>query len=170
VKSLFPVALLSLSACLPPINAVPVVGAASVLISHGSAQSPEGGSVGTLLSQTLPPSPNVKALRISAWGASGAQGNPRAFYLYVGSALPIAVNIEAPLSWFRCEVEVVKAVDKAFYSSVCFVGDLAGATVTSVHSMDGPLNWAEPIVIRGAGKGVLLGDVTQTGLIVETLN
>jgi len=123
-----------------------------------------------LLSQTLPPS-NVKVVRISAWGSSTGQGNPRAFYLYVGADLPIAVNIEQPIRWFRCEVEAVKAgTDKAVYSSVCFVGDLAGATVTSVHSMDGALNWAEPIVIRGAGKGVLLGDVTQTGMIVETLN
>ena len=178
MKRLIPLAyffftcLLVLSACLPlpPVNPVPLVAAASVAVSHGSAQSPAGGEIGTLLSQTLPPS-NVKALRISAWGSSTGQGNPRAFYLYVGNDLTIAVNIEAPLRWFRCETEAIKAApDKAVYSSVCFVGDLAGATVTSVHSIEGPLNWAAPIVIRGAGKGVLLGDVTQTGMIVETLN
>lgn len=155
------------SACLPVSTSV-TLAAASVTVSHGSAQSPEGGAIGTLLSQTVQ-SAGVKALRVSAWGTSTSQGT-RAFYLYVGNDLPIAVNLTTPILWFRCEVEVIKAVDKAGYSSVCFVGDLAGATVTSVHSMEGSLNWSEPIVIRGAGKGVLQGDVTQTGMIVETLN
>lgn len=159
------------AACLPPVNPAPVVGSASVTVSHGLAQSPEGGAIGTLLSQTVQPAVGTKALRISAWGGGTSQHPGRTFYLYVGQDLPIAVNLTTPILWFRCETEVVKTGGAtAQYSSVCFVGNLSGDTVTAVHSLDGSLKWSEPLVIRGAGKGVNQGDVTQTGMVVEVLN
>lgn len=156
-----------LAACLPAPPAV-VVGAAGVAVVHGSAQSPGDGTLGDLLSATV--QPGAKVLRISAWGGGTAQGS-REFHVAVGGGLPIAVNIDLAIAWFRCDVEVVRAsASSAHSSAVCVVGNLAGDTRTSVYSTDFPLDWSATVAVKGLGKGPVQGSVTQTGLVVEALN
>lgn len=157
--------LLIFSACLPPQAVPPTIplSVAATQIVAGPAQTSGTSQIETLLSYTVKDA-DWKALRVRAWGTTGANLNAKSVYLYYGNSLPIAVNVEIAIGWWVVETYIVK---NGHSSSIATVGDLSGNTKTHVYSLRDPEPGTE---IRVAGKGgSTSGDVYAEYLTVEIL-